>query len=101
MKVFRKKLRRIVVDDRAYRFVVDESDESAILRIYLEEDKARCCTFEISYSCYHDVNLNLPSVVSSLIRYSNNDGWPVFLTRHVYTFDTLEDLVGVLKYGTV
>ncbi len=75
MKVFRKDVRKIVIDDKLFYYVVIEKDYNVILRIYSGVYRSSFFQVSFNWKVTWDTNLNKPGVCYKIVRYALLNGW--------------------------
>jgi len=83
MKVYRKHLREISVDNNTFKYSVIENSELMKLRCY----STKSSYLEVSLpwgKLTHDINLYRPKVISLFIEYAINKGWNYALDKQTF-----------------
>lgn len=75
MKVFRKQVRKIIIDGVLYLYVVDEQEDHIDLRIYSNQFKSTFAEYFIRWGDSWDIGVYEPKLIARLIQYAESIGW--------------------------
>lgn len=75
MKVYKKKLREIVIDNIEFKYLVVEEMDNVIVRVYSTSYKSTFFEVYFIWKELHDINLYRPKTIELLIRCGLDKGW--------------------------
>ena len=95
MKVYKKKIRKILVGNHTFLYTIIEDDEFIILRCY--SNKSSYLEVCLGWGrLTHDTNAYKPKVVSLFIEYALKKGWNYSSSNQIYKISA-NDVEAVLK----
>ena len=89
MKVYEKHVRKIVVNDNVFRYVISEVDYFIKLRCY--STKSSYLNGLLDWRKHHLVNLYKPKVVSLFIKYAIQKGWDYSQNKQIHEIKISSD----------
>ncbi|WP_342572312.1 hypothetical protein MKY85_08080 [Paenibacillus sp. FSL R5-0749] len=75
MKVYRKQLRKIVVNNTLFLYVVDEQAYDIVIRVYSNSLKSTFVEFDVAWKDTGDIFVHESRLISNLIQYAIRQGW--------------------------
>lgn len=97
MKVYKKKIRTIVVDEIEFKYLVVEGPYKIIVRIYSAVYKSTLIEVDFNWENAYLINLYRPKIVELLIRYGINKGWDYNKVNAVLKIKNGMSLIEVLN----
>lgn len=97
MKVFRKRIKPITVDNHLFLCVVDERSYDVAFRVYSGVHKTSFVEIFFDWKETYYINLYLPGVRASLIKYAITKGWNPLLDRQTIRISDSSSLIEELR----
>lgn len=93
MKVYKKNVRTITIDQEEYCYVVKESVEAIVLRVYSTNFKSSYFDVVCHWFDYYDDNFYKPITVELAIRYALKMGWNPNMHNSKDIFSYIDEIV--------
>lgn len=97
MKVYRKEVRNIAVDNIDFKYLVVEEPYKIIVRIYSAIYNSTFFEVYFTWQDSYFINLYRPKIVELLIRYGINKGWNYNKHNSVLIIKDSTNLIKVLS----
>ena len=94
MKVYRKHIKKITVDDNTFLYTILEQQEFVKLRCYSTKTSYLEVIFD--WILLHDINLYRPKIVSLFIEYAIKRGWSYTDSKQIYKISA-DDSAQIIK----
>ncbi|PYY29948.1 hypothetical protein [Paenibacillus illinoisensis] len=96
MKVYKKEVRKITVNEVLFLYVVDEQAYDIIIRIYSNAFKSTFVEFVVLWRETWDILFYEPKLISKLVQYAINQGWDFHQKSNQMKFDNATSIIRVL-----
>lgn len=96
MKVYKKEVRKITVNEVLFLYVVDEQAYDIFFRIYSNAFKSTFVVFVVPWEDTRDILLYEPKQISKLVQYAINQGWDFHQKNNQMKFDNATSIIRVL-----
>lgn len=96
LKVYRKQLRKIVVNDTLFLYVVDEQAYDIVIRVYSNSLKSTFVEFDVAWEDTWDIFVHEPRLISNLIQYAIRQGWDYQQKNNKMRFNNANSIVRIL-----
>ncbi|WP_339259843.1 hypothetical protein MKZ12_08245 [Paenibacillus sp. FSL R5-0713] len=96
LKVYRKQLRKIVVNDTLFLYVVDEQAYDIVIRVYSNSLKSTFVEFDVAWEDTWDIFVHEPRLISNLIQYAIRQGWDYQQKNNKMRFKNANSIVRIL-----
>lgn len=96
LKVYRKQVRKIVVNDTLFLYVVDEQAYDIVIRVYSNALKSTYVEFDVAWEDTWDIFVYEPRLISNLIQYAIRQGWDYQQKNNKMKFNNATSIVRVL-----
>ncbi|GAB1157043.1 hypothetical protein YWY31_30680 [Paenibacillus illinoisensis] len=96
MKVYKKEVRKMTVNEVLFLYVVDEQAYDIIIRIYSNAFKSTFVEFMVPWEESWDILLYEPKLISKLVQYAINQGWDFHQKNNQMKFDNATRIIRVL-----
>lgn len=96
MKVYKKEVRKITVNEVLFLYVVDEQAYDITIRIYSNAFKSTFVEFVVPWEESWDILLYEPKLISKLVQYAIRQGWDFHQKNNQMKFDNATSIIRVL-----
>lgn len=96
MKVYKKEVRKMTVNEVLFLYVVDEQAYDIIIRIYSNAFKSTFVEFVVPWEDTRDILLYEPKLISKLVQYAINQGWDFHQKNNQIKLDDATRIIRVL-----
>lgn len=96
LKVYRKQVRKIVVNDTLFLYVVDEQAYDIVIRVYSNALKSTFVEFDVAWEDTWDIFVYEPKLISNLIQYAIKQGWDYQQKNNKMKFNNATSIVRIL-----
>ncbi len=96
MKVYKKEVRKMTVNEVLFLYVVDEQAYNITIRIYSNAFKSTFVEFVVFWEESWDILLYQPKLISKLVQYAINQGWDFHQRNKQMRFDDATRIIRVL-----
>lgn len=96
MKVYKKQIRKMVIKDILFLYVVDEQAQDIIIRIFSNTYKSTFVEFVVPWEDTWDIFVYEPKLISNLIQHALEQGWDCHQKNNRMKFVNATSIISVL-----